>query len=154
MLCVVFKNNIYREQTNSFSSAISLALKVSAAVLLLSAVQDILVQATELNLTYFADFVLAEAVLRDHLVEVIVDLVVVVHELVAARLQVCDYLALLDQALRNLLFVLALFLDQLLILNSNTLNLRFKFDFLLQFMLQRLLEPLNLLDVLHKLRHF
>ena len=92
--------------------------------------------------------------MRDHLVEVIVDLVVVVHELVAARLQVCDYLALLDQALRNLLFVLALLLDQLLILNSNPLNLRLKFDFLLQLMLQRLLEPLNLLDILHKLRHF
>ena len=117
-----------------------------------STVEHILILSTQLDLAYFAYLVLPDAVLRHHLVEVVIDFVIVVHKLVPARFEVRYYFALLHEALRYLLFVFPLLLDQFLVFYRDALDFGLELDFLGQLLLQGRFESLDLLDILDELR--
>ena len=95
-----------------------------------SAIEHILILSIQLYLTDLADLVLPNPVLLDHVVEVIVYFVVVIHQLVPPAPQVLYDLALLDQTLGYFLLVSPLLLDELLVLEGNTLDLGLELHFL------------------------
>lgn len=77
----------------------------------ISAIEHILVLSVELHLADFADLVLSDAVLLNHVIEVIIYLVVVVHELITTATEILDDFALLHKSLSYFLLITPLLLD-------------------------------------------
>jgi len=71
--------------------------------------------------------------------------------LISPRFQIGYDFALLNEALRNLLLVLSLLLNQLLIFYRDSLNFRLELRFLRQFLLERLTKAFNFLDIFDQL---
>lgn len=117
----------------------------------MSAVKNILVLAAQLDLANFTDLILTDTVLRDYFVEVVIYFIVIVHQLISPRFQIGYDFALLNEALRNLLLVLSLLLNQLLIFYRDSLNFRLELRFLRQFLLERLAKAFNFLDIFDQL---
>ena len=82
----------------------------------MSTLQHLDVLLAQSHLTLLADLVLPLLVMLHHFAEVVIDLVVVSHELVSLPLQVHHDLSLLYEALCYAFFVLPLVANQLLVL--------------------------------------